>query len=236
MTKDQIDKIKKTDTGQRMLNDIGEDALLELKPEEIKSRQWKQLEKERKEQSIKQKKIERRIDHMERAKRIEEIPLLKQEYEEWKVKDREVWDQLEQERIEQVLLEREQALKHKERLSRMIEDADKFTEEVQKVRHEIYMSRLADWQKRLDEEREGKLLQRKHERKQERRRQYILEKQRQEAKRLAEEARKKREEEYAEAKRLTELQLKRKFMFFSERGFSNFLLAIQLTISVLDDR
>jgi translation initiation factor 3 subunit A len=73
MTKDQIDKIKKTDTGQRMVNDIGEDALLELKPEEIKSRQWRQLEKERKEQTIKQKKIERRIDHFERAKRIEGI-------------------------------------------------------------------------------------------------------------------------------------------------------------------
>ena len=214
MTKDQIDKIKKTDTGQRMLNDIGEDALLELKPEEIKSRQWKQLEKERKEQSIKQKKIERRIDHFERAKRIEEIPLLKQEYEEWKVQDREVWAELEQERIQQLLAEREQALKHKERLSRMIEDSDKFTEEVQKVRHEIYVARLTDWQKRLDEEREGKLLQRKQERKQERRRQYILEKQRQEAKRLAEEARKRKEEEYAESKRLAELQLKREYFFF----------------------
>lgn len=216
MTKDQIDKIKKTDTGQRMLNDIGEDALLELKPEEIKSRQWKQLEKERKEQSIKQKKIERRIDHMERAKRIEEIPLLKQEYEEWKVKDREVWAQLEQERIEQMKLERDQALKHKERLSRMLEDAKNFTEEVQKIRHEIYVTRLTDWQKRLDEEREGKLLQRKHERKQERRRQYILEKQRQEARRLAEEARKQKEQEYAEAKRQTEIQLKRKFFWLFE--------------------
>lgn len=209
MTKDQIDKIKKTGTGRRIISDIGEEALLELKPEEIKSRQWKQLEKERKEQTIKQKKIERRIDHFERAKRIEEIPLLKQEYDEWKVKDQEIWTKLEQERIEQVLQEREQALKHKERLSRMLEDAEKFTEEVQKVRHEIYMSRLSEWQRRLDEEREGKLLQRKQERKLQRRREYIIEKQRQEAKRLAEEARKRKEEEYAEAKRQAEMQLRR---------------------------
>jgi len=135
--------------------------------------------------------------------------LLNQEYEEWKIVDREVWNELEKERINQVIAEREQALKHKERLSRMIEDAERFQDDVQKIRHEIYVARLSDWQKRLDEEREGKLLQRKQERKLERRRQWILEKQRQEARRLAEEARKRKEEEYAEAKRLSELQQKR---------------------------
>ena len=116
---------------------------MELKPEEIKSRQWKQLEKERKEMTIKQKKIERKIDHFERAKRLEELPLLKQEYEEYKIKDRELWAELEHERIQQLLLEREQALKHKERLSRMLDDANRFTEDVQKIRHEIYMQRLS---------------------------------------------------------------------------------------------
>ena len=209
MARDQIMKMKQTDAGQRILNDIGEEAMYELKPEEIKSRQWKQIEKERREAALRQKKIEKKVDHLERAKRLEEIPLLKAEYEEWKVKDKEIWAQLEHERILQLEQEREQALKHKERLMRMVSDTEIFIEQVQKVRHDAFLARFAQWEKSLDEEREMRLAERKQNRKEERRREYFLEKQRAEAKRLAEEARKRREEELEEAKRLAELQMQR---------------------------
>ena len=39
------------------------------------------------------------VDYLERAKRIEEIPLLKQEYEEFIVKDKEWFEQAEKEKV-----------------------------------------------------------------------------------------------------------------------------------------
>ena len=39
------------------------------------------------------------MDYFERAKRLEEIPLVEKYYEEEKVKDREFWEQQEAERV-----------------------------------------------------------------------------------------------------------------------------------------
>ena len=39
------------------------------------------------------------IDYFERAKRLEEIPLIKQAYEEQRIKDMELWELQEEERV-----------------------------------------------------------------------------------------------------------------------------------------
>lgn len=39
------------------------------------------------------------IDYFERAKRLEEIPLIKSAYEEQRIKDMDLWEQQEEERV-----------------------------------------------------------------------------------------------------------------------------------------
>jgi hypothetical protein len=43
------------------------------------------------------------IDYFERAKRLEEIPLIKKAYEEQRVKDMELWELQEEERVRQYI-------------------------------------------------------------------------------------------------------------------------------------
>lgn len=45
------------------------------------------------------------IDYFERAKRLEEIPLIKKAYEEQRVKDMELWELQEEERVRKQVLE-----------------------------------------------------------------------------------------------------------------------------------
>ncbi|PKU28721.1 hypothetical protein llap_20975 [Limosa lapponica baueri] len=82
--------------------------------------------------------IDIEIDYFERAKRLEEIPLIKTAYEEQRVHDMELWEQQEEERITTLQLEREKALEHKNRLSRMLEDRDLFEARLKASRRTVY--------------------------------------------------------------------------------------------------
>lgn len=62
-------------------------------------RQMEQMDRERRDLQAKLKSQEKKVDHMARAKRLEEIPLLQKACEEKKLRDREFWDQMEQERV-----------------------------------------------------------------------------------------------------------------------------------------
>ena len=58
-----------------------------------------QMEKERREKETKYKTQETRRDHMERAKREVELPLLEQYYHKQKEKDRQLHEKREEERV-----------------------------------------------------------------------------------------------------------------------------------------
>ncbi|NXX62807.1 EIF3A factor, partial [Scopus umbretta] len=126
------------------------------------------------------------IDYFERAKRLEEIPLIKTAYEEQRVHDMELWEQQEEERITTLQLEREKALEHKNRLSRMLEDRDLFEARLKASRRTVYEDKLKQFQERLAEERRNRLEERKKQRKEERRITYYREKE-EEEQRLREE-------------------------------------------------
>ena len=61
--------------------------------DDIMARQVEQLDREKKETQHKLRLQEKRVDHFERAKRLEEIPLLIKQYEEFVVADKEFWDE-----------------------------------------------------------------------------------------------------------------------------------------------
>uniref|UniRef100_A0A8C3QN40 Eukaryotic translation initiation factor 3 subunit A n=1 Tax=Cyanoderma ruficeps TaxID=181631 RepID=A0A8C3QN40_9PASS len=136
--RERLEQIKKTELGAKAFKDIDIEDLEELDPDFIMAKQVEQLEKEKKELQERLKNQEKKIDYFERAKRLEEIPLIKTAYEEQRVHDMELWEQQEEERITTLQLEREKALEHKSRLSRMLEDRDLFEARLKASRRTVY--------------------------------------------------------------------------------------------------
>lgn len=192
--RERLEQIKKTELGAKAFKDIDIEDLEELDPDFIMAKQVEQLEKEKRELQERLKNQEKKIDYFERAKRLEEIPLIKQAYEEQRIKDMELWELQEEERISNMEVEREKALEHKQRMSRMMEDKENFVSKITAARSCIYEEKLASFQERLVEERKKRLEDRKRQRKEDRRNAYYRAKE-EEAQRIHEEQLKKEREE-----------------------------------------
>ncbi|KAJ8248160.1 hypothetical protein GJAV_G00238970 [Gymnothorax javanicus] len=188
--RERLEQIKKTELGAKAFKDIDIEDLEELDPDFIMAKQVEQLEKEKKELQERLKNQEKKIDYFERAKRLEEIPLIKKAYEEQRVKDMELWELQEEERISNMKVEREKALEHKQRMSRMMEDKENFVSKITAARSFIYEEKLKQFQERLVEERKKRLEERKRQRKEDRRNAYYRQKE-EEAQRIHEEQLKK---------------------------------------------
>uniref|UniRef100_A0A7N8X2I4 Eukaryotic translation initiation factor 3 subunit A n=1 Tax=Mastacembelus armatus TaxID=205130 RepID=A0A7N8X2I4_9TELE len=218
--RERLEQIKKTELGAKAFKDIDIEDLEELDPDFIMAKQVEQLEKEKKELQERLKNQEKKIDYFERAKRLEEIPLIKKAYEEQRIKDMDLWELQEEERISNMKVEREKALEHKKRMSRMIEDKENFLSKITAARSFIYEEKLKAFQERLVEERKKRLEERKRQRKEDRRNAYYrqkeeeaqriheeqLKKEREERERLEQEQREEEEREYQERLRKLEEQ------------------------------
>uniref|UniRef100_A0A8C1L6A9 Eukaryotic translation initiation factor 3 subunit A n=1 Tax=Cyprinus carpio TaxID=7962 RepID=A0A8C1L6A9_CYPCA len=192
--RERLEQIKKTELGAKAFKDIDIEDLEELDPDFIMAKQVEQLEKEKKELQERLKNQEKKIDYFERAKCLEEIPLIKKAYEEQRIKDMELWELQEEERICNMKMEREKALEHKQRMSRMMEDKENFLSKIKAARSFIYEEKLKQFQERLVEERKKRLEERKKQRKEDRRKAFYLQKE-EEAQRIHEEQLKKEREE-----------------------------------------
>ncbi len=104
-------ELKKTTVGARALKNLTEQEIEEMDADDIMARQVEQLDREKREMQMKLKLQEKRVDHFERAKKLEEIPLLMKQYEEFVVADKEFWDQEQDEKIKTAIREREKELK-----------------------------------------------------------------------------------------------------------------------------
>ncbi|KAK7792189.1 hypothetical protein R5R35_005144 [Gryllus longicercus] len=206
--KEKMLQISQTSHGQKILRKLDEEDIKKLDAEQIAAKEMEELQKERREFVQKLKSQEKKVDYFERAKRIEEIPLLQKAFEEKQIQDRKFWEQQEKERIEQLTEERELAVQHRERLKRMQGDKEAFLEKLKSERRTVYLEKLKEFEKKLDEERKKRLAERKNNRKEERRQKWMKEraeeekrKAEEEQRRLEEEARRKAEEIEAERKR-----------------------------------
>ncbi|KAG8435820.1 hypothetical protein GDO86_013674 [Hymenochirus boettgeri] len=192
--RERLEQIKKTELGAKAFKDIDIENLEELDPDFIMAKQVEQLEKEKKELQERLKNQEKKIDYFERAKRLEEIPLVKKAYEEQRVNDMELWEHQEEERISTLMLEREKAVEHKDRMSRMLDDRDFFLSKLKAARRSVYEEKLKQFQERLAEEKKARLEERKRLRKEERRISYYRDKE-EETERIREEQLNKEREE-----------------------------------------
>ena len=72
-----MQQIAQTEIGKKVLNKMDEKELAELDTEAIMIKQVEELENEKRQLVARLKAQEKKVDHLERAKRKEEIPLIK---------------------------------------------------------------------------------------------------------------------------------------------------------------
>ncbi|KAG9509288.1 Eukaryotic translation initiation factor 3 subunit A, partial [Fragariocoptes setiger] len=193
-------------SGLKDFDAMDEDELAGVTPQEISAKKLQKLMEEQKNQALKQRRLERKIDHFERAKRIEEIPLLEKEAEKWKELDKKLWEECEKQRIADIIAERELAKMLCQRLNRITQDASVFSKSVDERYQEAYDRKISEFSAKLQVERRNRLEERKRRRYEERRAQYFAQKElaEREQQRLEEERKKREHEE--ELKRSEEKQ------------------------------
>merc|ERR1711994_476560 len=130
-------------------------------------KQVEELEKEKKELVQRLKNQEKKMDHMERAKRKAEIPLLKDAIKKDLEDDTVLWKQKEKDRIAQAIKEREEAVSHRDRLARMKEDKDNFMATLLTQRKATFEKKLKEYNKMFEEQRAIRLEEKKAQRKEE---------------------------------------------------------------------
>merc|ERR1711874_59840 len=141
--------------------------------DEIMAKQVGELEKEKKELQVRLKAQEKKVDHLERAKRLEEIPLLKLQFEELKEEAKVVWEEQEKDRIEEEKKERASDIENRDRMVRMRDDKDKYLESLLKERKNVFEKKITEFNVLVDEERKIRLERRKDERQEDRRRKWL---------------------------------------------------------------
>ena len=212
--KDKLMQISQTSYGQNMMKKFNEEELLSLDAEEILQKQVEELEKERKELQQRLKAQEKKIDYMERAKRIVEVPLYNANFEKQKEKDKEFWKIEEEKRVKKLIEEHRQNLEMCKRFNHMKGDLNKFLDGLKSARRSETEKKMSDFKARIDVERKKRLQERKEQRRRDRREAYLREKKEEEQRRIDEELKKEREmkeaEEMEKQKKEEEEYLRRK--------------------------
>uniref|UniRef100_A0A2A4K4I4 Eukaryotic translation initiation factor 3 subunit A n=1 Tax=Heliothis virescens TaxID=7102 RepID=A0A2A4K4I4_HELVI len=192
--RERVAHISQTAHGQKMLSNINEEELKKMDAEAIAQREAEELMKERRELQARLKSQEKKVDYFERAKRLEEIPLLQKSLEEKQVQDKAFWEAQEKERIQQLIEARARDVTTAARLSRMAVHREQFTVKLRSERGAAHTQRLAAFKEKLNAEREKRLAERRQQRVEKRRQEWLAEKRRAEE-RAAEEAKRIKEEE-----------------------------------------
>merc|ERR1712227_844078 len=170
----------------------------EQSTEKIMDAQVKEMENEKRMLVARLKAQEKKMDHMERAKRKGEIPLLQQAIKKDLEDDSELWKKKEKDRIAQSIKDRDEAVANRDRLARMKEDKDNFMATLLTQRKAKFDTKLKEYNKMFEEQRSVRLEERKAQRKEERRQKYLREQEEEEQRRRDEELKRTREEKAKE--------------------------------------
>jgi translation initiation factor 3 subunit A len=138
-----------------------------LDAKSLKEKQIEILERERAELAMKTKQLSKRLDHIERAYRKEEIPLWESDYLEQKKLDRGYYNALKVAQLETAATTHAEDLKLKQRLSRVIPMCEAYKENLRSAQTSVYLvkkaeaealiykakiARLADFKKKKEQE------------------------------------------------------------------------------------
>lgn len=198
--KEKIQQISQTTHGQKVIKML-EDKGTPADPEEIEKEERNALQRERKELQTRLKSQEKKVDYFERAKRIEEVPLIKEYLKEMVVQEEVFWQNQEKTRIEDAIAERTNAVAQQERLKRIYADRDAYMDQLKAERKNLYLDKLKNFSNALEEERKKRLAQRVVDRYKERRDKWLAEREAEKQRKLDEERRAKEEIQRLEQER-----------------------------------
>ncbi|KAL4967450.1 putative eukaryotic translation initiation factor 3 subunit EifCa [Aspergillus stella-maris] len=184
--KKQLEELK---TGVKGI-DLSEIDLEDLDANRLRAMKLAQLEKEKNELSDRVRTTGKRIDHLERAFRREELKHVQEDYEKQKKADMEIYERQKAETLAEAEAKHKEAVALKHRLSRLVPQFSTFRKDVSEKRHEEFEKR----RKAAEREFEAKKKQRVKE-VQERRRRERVERETADRARKEEEERIAREEE-----------------------------------------
>ncbi len=114
--------------------------------------QVEQLEKEKKELNERMRIASKRLDHIERAYRKDERPLLAKDYEIQQINDKTTHEAAQKSRLESSKLSHQQDLETKKRLMRVTDDYRAYREVLISKRAEEFAKRKELAEKRIEEE------------------------------------------------------------------------------------
>ncbi|KAL9044737.1 MAG: hypothetical protein Q9214_002143 [Letrouitia sp. 1 TL-2023] len=203
-TQKELDELKK-----KGIN-IGDVDINDLDSNRIRTLRVSQLEKEKNDLNKNMKVTGKRIDHLERAFRKEEIKLLPKDYESQREKDMSTYDKFKAETLKEAERKHKEDVALKHRLKRLLPVYEQFRADLEERRHEEFEKRRKDAEKEFNkqvekrkrEERERKLRQRREREEAERRAQ-------EEQERIAREAEEKAAAEEEKKRKLAEAKAKR---------------------------
>jgi len=135
--KKQLEDLK---TGVKGI-DVGDMDLDELDSNRLRAMKLAQLEKEKHELNERLRVTGKRIDHLERAFRKEEIKLLPQDYEAQRERDLQAYEASKTETLQVAEQKHKENVALKHRLSRLVPVYEKFRDDVHERRHEEFEKR-----------------------------------------------------------------------------------------------
>lgn len=191
--KERVQQMSNTVIGKKVLEKLEKDVE-KIDPDQLAAIEHDQLAKERKELQSKLKSQEKKVDYYERAKRLEEIPLLEEFLKEKQKQDKAFWEKQEKERIENAIAERKHELATRERLSRMYGERDIFLNQIREDRKAEFVEKVKAFELLLEEKKKERLVLRIEQRRKDRKAAWVREKE-EERRRIEEEFRRQKEEE-----------------------------------------
>jgi translation initiation factor 3 subunit A len=126
------------------VENLNTDSLMRLQVE--------QLEKEKREREARLRVISKRIDHVERAYRQEERPLLAKDYELQQASDRATFEQVQKGRIDTARLDHKRDLETKKRLARILPEFETRKAIILEKRSAEYERKQATAHAKIEEE------------------------------------------------------------------------------------
>lgn len=151
---DEAKKYAQTLVDKGIIKNTELDKLQDIDTEGLITIQVAQLEKEKRDLNEKLRIVSKRIDHIERAYRKDERPLLAQDYEQQQKSDKETFYTTQQAHKEAAKKAHEENLQTKSRLLRMMGDYQKRKEEVLGRNEEAYNKKKEAALRKIEEEKE----------------------------------------------------------------------------------
>lgn len=204
--KKQVEELK---TGVKGI-DINEIDLDDLDSNRIRAMKLAQLEKEKNDLSNRVRTTAKRIDHLERAFRREEVKHLDADYEAQKKRDLELYEKNQQIAKKDALAKHKENIALKKRLERLVPSFDSFRKNLEEKRHDEFEKRRKAAERDFETKKKQRIAEVTARRRQEKiEREEAERRQREEDERLAKEAEEKAAKEEEQRRKLAEIKAAR---------------------------